>query len=33
VEREQTPKEMVEVGIQVHLAGFLLSNSKNILKD
>ena len=28
VERERTPEQIIEVGIQLHLAGLSLSNNK-----
>jgi transposase-like protein len=31
VERERTPREIIEVGIQLHVAGLSLSNTKQIL--
>jgi hypothetical protein len=32
VERERTPEEIVEMGIQLHLAGLSLSNTKQYLE-
>jgi transposase-like protein len=32
VERERAPEEMVKVGIQLHLAGLSLSNTKQYLE-
>jgi len=32
VERERTPKQIIEVGIQLHLAGLSLSNTKQYLE-
>jgi putative transposase len=32
MERERTPEQIVEVGIQLHLAGFSLSNTKQYLE-
>jgi len=32
IERERTPEEIVEVGIQLHLAGLSLSNTKQYLE-
>ncbi|PHQ46333.1 IS6 family transposase [Halorubrum sp. C3] len=32
VERERTPRELIEVGIQLHLAGLSLSNTKQYLE-
>jgi transposase-like protein len=31
VERERTPRDIIEVGIQLHVAGLSLSNTKQIL--
>jgi hypothetical protein len=31
MERERTPEQIVEVGIQLHLAGLSLSNTKQYL--
>ena len=31
VERERTPREIIEVGIQLHVAGVSLSNTKQFL--
>jgi transposase-like protein len=33
VERERTPREIIEVGIQLHVAGLSLSNTKQILNS
>jgi len=33
VERERTPEQIVEVGIQLHLAGLSLSNTKQYLEE
>jgi len=32
VERERTPEQIIEVGIQLHLAGLSLSNTKQYLE-
>jgi len=32
IERERTPERIVEVGIQLHLAGLSLSNTKQYLE-
>jgi transposase-like protein len=32
VERERTPESIIEVGIQLHLAGLSLSNTKQYLE-
>jgi putative transposase len=32
VERERTPNEIIETGIQLHLAGLSLSNTKQYLE-
>ena len=32
VQRERTPKRIIEVGIQLHLAGLSLSNTKQYLE-
>lgn len=32
VERERTPREIIEVGIQLHVAGISLSNTKQFLE-
>ena len=31
IERERTPREIVEVGIRLHIAGLYLSNTKQVL--
>ena len=33
VERERTPEQIIEVGIQLHLAGLSLSNTKQYLES
>jgi len=33
VERERTPEQLIEVGIQLHLAGLSLSNTKQRLEQ
>ena len=33
VERERTPRELIEIGIQLHLAGLSLSNTKQYLEN
>jgi hypothetical protein len=32
VERERTPESIIEVGMQLHVAGLSLSNTKQILE-
>ena len=32
VQRERTPEQIIEVGIQLHLAGLSLSNTKQYLE-
>ena len=32
VQRERTPEQVIEVGIQLHLAGLSLSNTKQYLE-
>lgn len=33
VERERTPRELIETGIRYHLAGLSLSNTVTLLED